>query len=97
MAIVIDKDKFRKKLINTYGGYEDNTHHNRIFWIINDVEYGGVDIRHSSKNTIPQCDYKFLKRKLNLKSTQELKDVEVCCFGKERLIERLITRPPLGL
>lgn len=97
MAIRIDRKKLRRKLTGQYGGLEEGTHHTRIFWYEDGEKFGGVDIRHGSQKEIPTPDLKHLKKKLNLNSTAELKEIEECSFGKDKLIERLKSRPPLGL
>ena len=92
----IDDRKLRNKLIGQYGGYEENKHHKRIWWTIDGTEYGGVDIRHCAHG-ITGKDLTHIKKKLNLKNTMEIKEIEQCSFGKENLIKRLLDRPPLGL
>jgi hypothetical protein len=92
----IDDRKLHGKLVGLYGGYEDNTHHKRIWWEIDGVEYGGVDIRHGAHG-ITGKDLSHIKRKLNLERTMDIKDIADCTYGKENLMKRLVSCPPLGL
>jgi hypothetical protein len=96
MAIRINRKKLLRKLKGEYGGYVEGTHHSRIFWEIEGEKAGGVDIRHGSSKEIPTPDLKHIKRKLNLENTAQIKEIEQCSFGKDRLIELLKNRPPLG-
>ena len=88
MAVTIDGRKLQRELGGKYGGAPDKGDHIRFFWEIGGKKYGGVKISHGVKGALPDFVASSIAKKLNV-TRAELKEVERCTFGRERLEERL--------
>ncbi len=90
MAPVFDASKLWRKLNTTYGGTEDRTgKHPSIIFEVQDKAPVIVRQQHSSRGDLPDHIARQTAHNLGV-TVRELKQIEVCTFGRQRLHERLL-------
>ena len=90
MAIVIHGPTLWRQLTTKYGGTEDRSgDHPVVSFDVPGRAPIKVRQQHSTDGDLPKHIMSQVKRDLGLNNPREVKQLEVCTFGKERLQQRL--------